>query len=367
MVAGKGICSFFFPEYMNREGHYDADGNSDVISALIEIFQDRLLVKYNTTDPQALTQEKADRPITPQEAVMRKEGTLFPIGDLKALLADIMPRIDSFISPHYIGTLTRNGVGIDWKPSADIRIVREFPMKDNKNKAGGIEIYEMPKGTDIPMYRYIAGIDPYDDDHSTTNSLGSMFVLDTITDRIVAEYTGRPEMANDFYENCLRLLDLYNAVANYENDKKGLYAYFQQRQKLYRLADNPRILKDMNMVKGVNYGNKAKGTNSGKNINIWGRRLQADWMKSPAYGHEEDGLSNLHKIRSIGYLKEAIAWNPDGNFDRISAMGMLMILREEVRQYADRKPEDTATHSLANDHSSPKITVKEALLQSLEK
>ena len=54
-------------------------------------------------------------------------------------------------------------------------------------------------------------------------------------------------------------------------------------------------------------GNKAKGVNSSTKINAWGRRLQAQWMMHSAYIQEEDEegpeLLNLHKIRSIGYLK----------------------------------------------------------------
>ena len=42
---------------------------------------------------------------------------------------------------------------------------------------------------------------------------------------------------------------------------------------------------------------------------------------------------NLHKIRSVAYLKEAIGWNSDGNFDRVSAMGMLMIYRESLKTF----------------------------------
>ena len=79
-------------------------------------------------------------------------------------------------------------------------------------------------------------------------------------------------------------------------------------------------------------GNKAKGVNSSTKINSWGRRLQAQWMMHVAYAQEEDDgpeLLNLHKIRSIGYIKEAIAWNSDINTDRVSAMGMLMILRAD--------------------------------------
>ena len=39
----------------------------------------------------------------------------------------------------------------------------------------------------------------------------------------------------------------------------------------------------------------------------------------------------------MAYLKEAASWNPDGNFDRISAMGMLMILREDRLKYQSKK------------------------------
>lgn len=220
-VRGKGECAFFVPEYMNRKHCYDSEGNSDVIKALSQIIEGREIIRLNSSDPNTLTQEKADRPITPQESVMRKEGTLFPVGDLKDYLAEISPTLQKFISVHYIGRLSLNSETgkVDYKPDADIKIVREFPIKDNLNKEGGIEIFELPKiGMDgiPPRFRYISGIDPFDDDHSSTNSLGSMFVMDVLTDRLVCEYTARPKFANTFYENCLRILMFYNAIANYE-------------------------------------------------------------------------------------------------------------------------------------------------------
>lgn len=337
-VKGEGTCAFFVPEYMNRKGCYDIDGNSNVIKALIQILKGRKKVRENATKENALTQEKAERPITPQEAVMRIEGTLFPVDELKGYLEEITPTLQKFVSNHYVGRLGISTTGeIEYQPSADLHVIREFPLKDNVNKFGAIELFEMPQYSgdgSIPRFRYYAGIDPIDDDSSTTNSLASIFIADILTDRIVAEYTGRPRTANEFYEICLRLLKFYNAIANYENDKKGLFAYFSHKHALTYLADNPQILKDMELVKAVGLsGNKSKGTNSGTKINAWGRRLQADWMIGGAYGEEKKGLLNLHKIRSIAYVKEAIGWNPDGNFDRVSAMGMLMILREEYKKY----------------------------------
>lgn len=348
-VMGKQICSFFFPEYMNRLGYYDKNGNSDVVGALISILEKRLIIKYGSSDPNTLIQEKAEHPITPQEAIMRKEGSMFPVADLKDYLADISPNMQKFLHPHYVGRLKMGLQGeIDWSPEELHPVLRNFPLKDELDRAGSVEIFEMPKRTaqgQVIPGRYIAGIDPIDyDSPFGTGSLGSMFVFDLWTDRIVAEYSGRPQLASEFYETCLRLIKFYNAIANYENNLKGLFAYFDQHKSLHYLCDTPEILRDMDYVKGMMFGNKSKGTAVNKAINIWGRKLQADWMISEAYAPfepdeeelDEEGnlvevpkLMNLQKIRSIGYIKEAIAWNEDDNFDRISAMSMVMILRAD--------------------------------------
>jgi len=336
---GKTNCGFFFPEYLNRNGCYDGDGNSDVIKALVEILEERVNIKQEASDPNTLVQEKAERPITPQEAIMRKEGSVFPVADLKDFLADIMPKKSKFVSPHWVGRLGLEDGKVVWKLDDTVTPVRDYPFKDNKGKEGAIEIFEMPyeDGTgNVPHGLYIGGIDPIDDDTSGTNSLFSMFIMNTLTDRLVAEYTGRTFNVEDCYEKARRLLMFYNAQGNYENDKKGLYAYFKNKNCLHLLCDTPEIVRDMDMGTISRIGNKSKGCNSSKKLNQWGRRLQATWMVQSAYiqneEEEEKQLLNLHKIRSIGYIKEAISWHEDINADRISAMGMLMILRADREQ-----------------------------------
>jgi hypothetical protein len=337
---GKNKCGFFFPEYLNRTGCYDENGNSDVIKALLELLYNRAIIRLEASDPNTLTQEKAERPITPQEAIMRKEGSVFPVADLKDHLSDIMPSLQKFVSPHWVGRLSLDKEGtVDWVLDDNITVVRDYPIKDNKNKEGALEIFEMPYKDSMgetPHGLYIAGIDPIDDDESSTNSLFSMFVLNTLTDRIVAEYTGRTFSAEDCYEKAKRILMFYNAQALYENDKKGLYAYFKNKNCLHLLSDTPEILRDMDMGSISKIGNKSKGVNSSAKVNAWGRRLQSTWMIQQAYSQSEEEddnpVLNLHKIRSIGYLKELVAWNPDINADRVSAMGMLMILRADREQ-----------------------------------
>ena len=46
---------------------------------------------------------------------------------------------------------------------------------------------------------------------------------------------------------------------------------------------------------------------------------------------EEVTIPNVMTWWNRALMEEARQWNPDGNFDRISAMGMLMILREDRR------------------------------------
>lgn len=347
---GEALCGFFWGAYLNREKCYDSEnGEPDVIKSLIEVLVERHLIKYNSADPQVITQRMAEKCITPSEAVMRTTGTIFPVADLKDYRDSVRIQGQRYFDTHYVGDLISTNKGIEWKPSNDAYPIRRFPTGTDKPE-GAIEIFEMPKTNHkglIDPNRYIGGIDTFDDDSSQTTSLGSIFILDLYTDRIVAEYTGRPKFANDFYEICRKLLVFYNAKANYESNKKGIYSYFDQKRCLHLLCHTPQILRDMDYQKDSGYGNKAIGTNASKTVNAWGRMLQRDWLLSPAsiQDFDDDGNQlgeklNMHINRSIAYIEELIAWNSEINCDRISAMGMLMIYREDRLKYLANKTSD---------------------------
>jgi hypothetical protein len=355
-ALGDTLCGFFWGGYLNRNGCYDeTTGEPDVIKALIQIFEGRYKIKYSSSDPAAITQKKAEEPITPQEAIMRTEGTVFPVADLKDYLETISVKRESFLAEHYVGDLVRASDNtIKFMPTGDKYPLRSYD-KDTANRTGCVEIFEMPKANangEIPRSRYICGIDPVDADAGT--SLFSIMVMDTFTDRIVAEYTGRPRLAEEAYEIALRLIEFYNAEANYESNLKGLFSYFDKKNALHRLCDVPQVLRDMEFVKGVGlYGNKAKGTLANDRVNKWGRLLQADWMNSKAITQEdEEERLNLHGLRGLAYIEECIKWNSDGNFDRVSAGIMLFILREDryKRTQSAMKNQDMKIVSNANDN-----------------
>ena len=123
--------------------------------------------------------------------------------------------------------------------------------------------------------------------------------------------------------------------------------------KLHYLCDVPQIIRDMQLMKATNvYGNNAKGTKANKELNKWGRKLQADWQLSKAITQgDEDEMLNLHTLRGLAYIEECIRWNSDGNFDRVSSGGMLFILREDRAKMTVTAIEnkDKLRESIAND------------------
>ena len=334
---GKPYFVFFFPGYVNRKGCYNEDGVSDIIKALIEILMNRYRVKYNSTDPNTIIKTIAEVPITPAEAIVKTGVNMFPVADLTERIGQLDSNPTEY-NDVYVGDLVFGKDGqVEYKPTS-AQPIRDFPHKDNKIE-GAIEIFQMPeidKNTNKPYNdRYILGADPYDDDESNTMSLGSIFVLDLWTDRIVAEYTGRPSFADDYYQICRKLCLFYNGRLNYEYNKKGLFSHFSTRNSLYLLTDVLDFLKEKQMMKdGI--GNKSKGTNASPAINAYARSRLRSWLLSPVPVIQTiDGESKevmvprLFTVRNRALLKELINYNSEGNFDRISAMGMLMLLRED--------------------------------------
>jgi hypothetical protein len=139
----------------------------------------------------------------------------------------------------------------------------------------------------------------------------------------VAEYTGRPETADEFYEQCRLLALYYKGRILYENEKKGIFSYFSHKHSEYLLVDQPDIIKDVISDSKVARG---KGIHMTKEIKSWGERLTKAWLNEEYL----PGKKNLTKIFSEPLLEELIAFNFEGNYDRVMAFFMVMILREQL-------------------------------------
>lgn len=328
-------CGFFIPQYTNMDFrddkgnrlYMDIDGNTLRKKSLEYILTDRRKVIENATNSVAVDRYVAEHCITPQEACLEFGGNIFPKKELQEQLAKI--RINKHLSNHkQVGDLVWNTDGsLKWviKKLGDIT---HYPLKRDDDPTGSIVIWEHPV-PDAPIGLYILGVDPYDHDQSGTNSLGSTFVykrfqsFENYYDIIVAEYTGRPQTAEEYYENLRKLAIYYNGRIMYENERKGLFPYFTAKHCDYLLADQPDIISD---IVGNSKVQRKKGCHMNKQIKQWGEGLIKDWLNE----EQAPGKKNLHNILSEPLLEELISYNDTGNFDRVMALMQVMIYREQL-------------------------------------
>lgn len=355
---GKPKFGFFFPSYINRAGCYNKDGVSDVVKALIEILIARYKAKYSA-DPKSVLRVIAEDPITPAEAIIKVKAAYFPITALTERLSQLDQDIHAY-DDVYVGKLVQNSNGVEFTPTSDIPI-RKFGVENDT--PGAVEIFEMPekdRNGKVPHTRYIIGHDPVDNDQAESSSLSSTFVLDLWTDKIVAEYTGRQSFADDNFEIVRLLCLFYNAKCLYESNKKGIFAYFSKMNCTHLLADTPEFLRDKQLIKYSSFGSNAKGVNASAAINAYANNLIRDWLMKPVTVIQNiDGedvevtVYNLNFLRNRALIEELIAFNPEINVDRIRALGMVMLYREEkmvlYQGNPSRDSEEVPKDYLGND------------------
>lgn len=327
-------CAYFWSASVNYSGAYDEKtGESHLETATNLIMEDRKLVATGS-DPHALVRRKAELPLNPSEMLMRISGTQFPIGLLKEQEAEIFTKAHIYADADYICKfdLNRESQKFEFKLDFDSTPILKFPHSDNKNMPGAIVMYKKRITDEPPFGRYVAGIDSYDFDESTTTSLGSCYVADTFTGEIVAEYTGRPE-AKEFYENCRRLLLYYNAQVNIENSNKGIFDYFDSKNCGYLICEELNIVREATQDNGKKTGHRRRGFTPSQPLNAYARGLIAQWLRESSNNEEKPEELRVHTFRCLPAIQEMILWNMDGNFDRVSALGALMLLYYDRTKY----------------------------------
>ena len=331
-------CAFFVPAYSNLESfdddgnqvYMDKDGNSYKEKAIQNLIDQRNKVKDGGASQQSIDRFISERPIRPAEAVLEIGKNIFP----RKLLMDQLTRIRTnkkLQSMKHIVDLEWDGNGqvkATEKPSGDIT---NYPLKKGDKPHGSVVIWEYPV-KDPPLGLYIGGCDPYDHDDSFTNSLGSTFIFKRVrageawTDVIVSEYSGRPDTAEEYYENVRKLLTFYNARLLFENERKGIYPYFTNKHCDYLLADQPdKIISEVFKDSKVQ---RRKGCHMTKQIRAYGEGLILEWLLDEF----EEGHPNVERVYSEPLIEELIENDGVRNVDRVIALCMVMIYREELYQ-----------------------------------
>ena len=331
-------CGFFAPAYWNMEGEdeegnpkfMDKDGNSLVESAIEELIAQRNKVKDGGATQQSIDRFISERPIKPQEACLELGKNIFP----RKLLMDQLTRIRTNTKLQNM----KHIVDLEWDGNGQVKATEKktgdittYPLKKDDKPRGSVVIWEYPV-KDPPFGLYIGGCDPYDHDESFTNSLGATFIFKRVkageawNDVIVAEYTGRPDTAEEYYENVRKLLTFYNARLLFENERKGIYPYFTNKHCDYLLADQPdKIITEVFKDSRVQ---RRKGCHMTKQIRAYGEGLILEWLME----EYEPGHPNVERVYSEPLIEELIENDGIKNVDRLIALCMVMIYREELYQ-----------------------------------
>lgn len=347
-IEGKGTkqFSYFFPAYLNNAGCYDKDGNSDVTKALYQILKDRELIKKKSGDINAIVKRTAEYPIVPQEAIMRVGDNRFPIAEINERIMQLEENEHEY-DDTLVGILVQNPDGtVKFKPTSD-NVITMYPLGDNKAE-GALQIFKLPEKDGnglVYSERYVIGHDPVNQDEADSVSLSSTFVIDMYTNSIVAEFTGRRQFQDESFEQ-LRLLSMfYNAQVLYEANNKMCYSYFSKMNCTYMLADTPEYLRERDIVKKQGFGNSAKGVSATAILNKHEDDLIEQFLLLPKTIYEKTPngeevavtIHNVKTIRNLALLRELSSYGSDGNFDRVRALGVTLMLKHayEVKYGGD--------------------------------
>lgn len=362
--ATNSYCGFFHPVYLNMEGHYDSQGNSDIDGAIAEEKATRDKIRKNATSSSVLQKRVQEWPMSPSEAFLTVSVNDFPIIELRKQYNKVI-RDNLHLrygQPVYLERIIEenkeennySNTGVDfmgnlvnpnqyvYKPK--VRAIPDLtgtiqPLWDYKPKTndlkGSVVIYEYPI-LNPPKGLYKIGFDPYRQQHSSAvvPSLAAIYVYKTVQrgsytrNQIVAQYVGRPYDPDDVNRICEMLCELYNAEVMYENEVTHVLNYFTRKNKLHLLAAQP----DTVIGKAIGKSKVARvfGIHMVEKLKDAGEKYIKQWLlEERDYDENNNAILNLDLIYDPALLDELILYNRKGNFDRVMAFMMVMFQIEE--------------------------------------
>ncbi len=351
-------CGWFIPATRGKLGEYkdelkrqpekkgmsmvDEEGNDDEDLALEAIMDQRTIARMGS-NPQILKDAITQFPLTPSESFLRSSKIMFSSPEMLEWLGKL-ETTPSLRNSAQKGELIWQDGKLKWMPNDELNYITQFPLRRDDDPTGAIVIWEHPEevGGEIPYALYIASQDNYDMDKAENGSLGSFFVYKRFYkagathDLIVAEYTGRPQRATDFYENCRKLSIYYNAKCLMENMLKGYKNYMAEKNCLHYLWTQPdnvikEVIKDSKVQR--TYGvHVSRGTSGNSGILDTMELYLREWLYTERYEENGDVTLNLHTIKSIPLLKELILYDGELNTDRVSSFMLAILQTKELHK-----------------------------------
>lgn len=365
---------FFLPFYKADNEFLDREtGLIDEARSLAKCQKERIRLKSGK-DVTAYNSELENRPLVPSEVFLVTSSNPFPVAELKEQLKLVETTTDSSLLGT-LGTMTMISGKAEFVPDVDNELrMPDWPIKrgdNDKQKGRDVEtkgavcIFHHPNPA-AGYGWYSAGYDPTRftaEEAPTSVSLDSFWIIERAGlgnglshDRIVCEYTGRPD-GEEFKETVQKLLYYYDASQRlsisclYENNIRDFKAYLEKHNDLRYLAFSPNIIQTRKNASENEYG--LNSANDKVKSEILG--FLKNWLKKVVITSDEKGEKKLqlHYIYSKGLLKELISYNEEGNFDRVIALALAIINAEQLYKIEVTNQEEEKEDSLSSWFSRP--------------
>lgn len=348
---GSKSC-WFFPVHHSMDAYYDKNGNMDRDAGYAHHKKEReTLRKFSPTKEDRYT---AEYPFTPSEALTRLVGNDFPIAEIKRQLAkiDTDPNIKSFIKHGHLLPPDDETGRVRFQIDDRVVPINSYPWPESSSNQGCVSILETPyrnKEGYTPRGMYQLVVDPYYKDESMdSSSLGAAYVYkgfnnlsETEDDIIVAEYVARPKTTEIFAKNVFLLAKYYNCTVQSEimGGGKNLLSYARNEKLIHLCELQPDII--FSNQQGAGPKTKSYFMDMPTERKREGLQYLIDYANSMRSlsvptdnGKEIQEVSQVSKIYFRGLLEEMLKYNDTGNFDRISALILLMFMRKDRNRVA---------------------------------
>lgn len=333
-------CGYFTPAYRDI-AFKDENGNSLQDKAREHYELDREEAKLSPK-PETYLQRKAEKPFSPQEAILTNINSIMPKEEARQWRLKITSNglAKTMGVPGRVVNLGGDE-GYQFKPDMNLTPINAYPHDVKEDLSGCIVQFFPPYKVNgrVPDNLYIIGHDPYAHDQSSNlESLGATYVymqpnnLVPPGDKIVATYFGRPRTQDEYNRQLFLLSYYYNAKIGFENDRGDVIGYAKRFKMLDRLAEEFELA----------YDDKLKGSKVKRNFGMHigsgkdnprknqGDKYMADWFITNRAKNENDvPIMNLHTIYCPSTLMEIEQYG-EGNFDRMSALRILMYHMKEL-------------------------------------
>lgn len=340
-------CCGFFKPYMQALEGYDELGNPAIDKWGNSIYD--VAIRISDEERARVRKEKGDKDYIihcgqycnkPSEAFSSSVDNMFVTPELKAHKERV--KHDPDLAFHQDGAILDKGKdGAVFKTNTQLQIegykthefIEDVPLARGQDPHGCIRVWYHPIREDngeIPENLYRISYDPFGVDKTkeeitNKHSLAAIRVrminnnlIPSGGDHIVATYTGRPNSMEEADKICLMLCKYYNAKALVEVDRGETVKNFKIWGELKRLVKEPIHVWDRKVKGSVesNYGVViGGGTKKNDGLQYVYERL----YKKRGVDEDSNPIYNFHFEYDIGYLNELTKYNPEGNFDRLSA------------------------------------------------